>query len=320
MTPFPPALRPEPIWARTPPSLFPACLGLIGAGLAWRAAGAGSGLATAMAEIWLGAALAVYAVCVMLYARKIVARPAALGHDLRMPAGRGAVPAISVGMMLAAAGLAPVTPLTATAIWFAALALHAVIVALLTRELFALPPDGRPAVAPLFVAYAGYVVAPNAGAALGYADLSAALLAVGTVGWLALLPSVLRRLATARVAPPPPMRPGTAVLLAPPAMIATALDRLGADPRLEAAAYSVALLTLAGLLWNWRWLTAGGWTPAWGAFTFPACAFATATAAAAPGDFGYVATAVSVTLASLLTLYVAGRMADAWGKGRLAAP
>jgi tellurite resistance protein len=318
MTPFPPALRPEPSWARTPPALFPACLGLIGAGLAWRAAGAGSGLATAMAEIWLGAALAVYALCVLLYARKVAARPAALGHDLRMPAGRGAVPAISVGMMLAAAALAPVAPGTATAIWAAALALHAVIVALLTRELFALPPDGRPATAPLFVAYAGYVVAPNAGAALGFQTLSWWLLAIGAVGWLSLLPFVLRRLATARVAPPPPLRPGAAVLLAPPAMVATALDRLGADPRLEAASYAVALLTLAGLLWSWRWLTAGGWTPAWGAFTFPACAFATATAAAVPGGFGLGATAATVTLASLLTLYVAGRMADAWAKGRLA--
>jgi tellurite resistance protein len=318
MSPFPPTLRPEPFWTRTSPALFPVCMGLLGAGLAWREAGRGAAAASAMAEAWLGAALAIFAFCLAIYARKIARRPGALGHDLRMPAGRGAVPAISVGGMLAAAALAPVAPGAATAVWFGALVLHAALVGLLTRELFALPPDGRPATAPLFVAYAGYVVAPGAGAALGWSGLSWALLAVGTVGWLGLLPFVLRRLAT-RAAPPPPLRPGAAVLLAPPAMVAVALDRLGGDPRLQALCWAVAAVTLAGLLWRARWLTAGGWTPAWGAFTFPACAFAAATSATlgATGP-GLVATALTVTAASLATLYVAGRTADAWAKGKLA--
>ncbi len=313
-----PTLRPEPVWARTSPALFPVCLGLIGAGLAWREAGRGSALASAMAEAWLGAALAVFAVCALLYLRKIAARPAALLHDLRMPAGRGAVPALSVAAMLAGAALAPVAPGAALALWGGAVVLHLAIVALLTRTLLAMPPEGRPATAPLLLPYAGTLVAPLGGATLGYPGLSWALLALGVAGWLVLLPFILRRLATAGAAPPPPLRPGAAVQLSPPAVTALALDRLGGPEWLQLLCWLLALATLGGLLWRWRWLTAGGWTPAWGAFTFPLTAFAAATAATLSGTVGLTATAVAVTSASLVVLYVAGRTAEAWGKGRLA--
>jgi tellurite resistance protein len=237
-----------------------------------------------------------------------------------MPAGRGAVPTFSMGLLLAAAALAPVAPGLAGGVWWAGLALHAGLAALLARELAAMPADGRPATAMLLVPFAGQIAAPLGGVALGWTALSAALVWSAIAVWLTLGPLALRRLL--RAPPPPPMRPGAFILLAPPSLAATGFALTEAPDALATAAFAAACAVLVALLAAGRWLTAGGWTPAWGAFGFPSAAFAGAALVMAERRLGAgwdVLAAVALTAASLITLYVAGRTLAAWVTGKLAA-
>ncbi|MGF1659461.1 MAG: hypothetical protein ACFCUS_08515 [Rubrimonas sp.] len=310
---------PPPIWARTPPSLGPVCLGLLGAGLAWRAAGPALGAPDGVGALWIGLALAALALCLGLYGGR-AARPGALVFDLKMPPGRGAVPAFSMALMLAGAALIPLSAMAATAVWAIGVLAHGALAALLLRELLAAPPEGRPATATLLVPFAGQLVAPLAGVPLGFPGVSWALFALGIVVWLALTPAILRRLA--RVSVPPPMRPGAFILLAPPAIALVALERLDPGGPLLWPLFAASCLTLAGLLAHARWLTEGGWTPAWGAFTFPSAAFAAACLVMAERQLGPTwdwLAAAALTAASLVVLYVALRTGEAWAKGELAA-
>lgn len=318
MVPFTQA---EPFWARPSPALLPACLGLVGTGLLWREAVPVLGAPRAVSEVWLGAALAILTLCLVLYARRVGKRPGALLHDLRMPAGRGAVSAGSMALMLAGAALAPLWVPAAMVAWGTGVVLHGFLAVVLLRELAQMPPDARPATATLLVPFAGQIVAPLGGVALGFGTVAAVLFWSGILAWLALLPLILRHLLR-RASPPPPVRPGTAILLAPPSIGAVAVAQLAPGTVLVPVLFAVACLVLLGLLLRLGWLAGHGWSPAWGAFTFPLAAFAAAGLLMAerfPSLYSLNAAAISVTAASLVTLYVAYRMAQGWLTGRIVA-
>ena len=316
-----PLLRPEPFWARPSPAILPVCLGLVGTGLVWRDASAVLGAPEGIAGVWLGAALAVLALCLGLYIRRVSLRPEALLHDLRMPAGRGAVSAGSMALMLAGAALAPVWVPAAMLAWGGGVILHVFLAVVLLRELALMPPDGRPATATLLVPFAGQIVAPIGGVALGFGTVAAGLFWLGLAVWLALTPMILRRLWRAS-SPPPPVRPGTAILLTPPAIGAVALDQLMPGTPLSVGLFAIACVVLAGLLVRVRWLAGEGWSAGWGAFAFPLAAFAGACLVMVPhvpGLWMRDATAGAITAASLLTLYVTVRTAQGWLAGRIVA-
>jgi tellurite resistance protein len=208
----------------------------------------------------------------------------------------------------------------ATVVWALGVLAHVYLASVLARELTALPPDGRPATATLFVPFVGQIAAPVGGVGLGFPLVSWALFVSAIVIWLALTPFVLRRLT--RVSIPPPMRPGVFILLAPPAIGLVAYDRLDPGGPLVWPLFIAATATLLALLARGRWLTEGGWTPAWGAFTFPSAAFAGACLVMAQGQLGrgwdWLAS-VALVAASLITLYIALRTGRALAKGDLRA-
>jgi tellurite resistance protein len=140
------------------------------------------------------------------------------------------------------------------------------------------------------------------------------------LAWAIIAPLALRRLARV-AAPPPPMRAATWILLSPPSVAVVAADRLDPGGPLAPLFYVAAVVTLLGLLAFVGWMTAGGWSPGWGAFAFPSTAFAGATLTMAETRLGWAwdaAAALALTLATLLTLWLAWRAAEAWAKGRLA--
>ena len=316
-----PLTRAEPFWARPSPALLPACLGLMGCGLVWREAARVLDAPRAVSEIWLGATLAVLALCLALYGRRAVRRPADLLHDLRMPAGRGAVSAGSMALMLAGAALAPLWVPAAMVVWGAGVVLHGFLAVVLLRELAAMPPDARPATATLLVPFAGQLVAPLGGVALGFGAVAALLFGSGIAVWLVLLPLILRHL-WRRASPPPPVRPGTAILLSPPAIGAVALERLMPGSPLVVVLFAAACVVLLALLLRLRWLAGDGWSPGWAAFTFPLAAFAGASLVMAerfPSLWSLNAAAVATAAASLVTLYVAWRIGQGWLTGKIVA-
>jgi tellurite resistance protein len=314
-----PSLTPEPFWKRTPPGLFPVCLGLIGCGLGWRGATVALGAPEAVGALWLGAAGAAFLWVAALYARKLADRPAALAHDLRMPAGRGAVSAGSMALMLLGAALAPLWLTAATVLWAAGVFIHGYVAVALLRELAGMPPDGRPAMPALYVPFVGQIVAPIGGVALGFELVSAALFWLAVAIWAGLTPFVLKRLW--RASPPPPLRPGAAIAMAPPAIGLVAYDRLAPEGVLHEPMFALACLALVVLIARAGWLTQGGWTLGWGAFTFPSAAFAGACLVMAQRHLGAAwdwAAIAALTAASLITLYVAWRTLRAGLKGELA--
>jgi tellurite resistance protein len=269
-------------------------------------------------ELWLGAAMALLMVSLALYARRVAQRPTSLLHDLRMPATRGAVSAASMGLMLSGAALAPLAATPAAAAWLLGVAAQLSLALLLLRELAAMPADARPATATLLVPFAGILVAPIGGVGLGFAEVATMLYLLGLIAWLILLPLILRQLWRG-ASPPPPVRPGTAILLAPPGVVAVGLEAI--DPGHPGVPWLLGLgaLTLLALLAKGRWLAGHGWFPSWAAFTFPLAALAGATlimAARSQTMPWRMAAALALTAASLMTLYVASRLLKAWITGK----
>lgn len=269
-----PPIPPRPgRFRQVPPAIFPPVFGFLGLGLAWRRAGADLGLPEAVGELLLGGGLLLCAFAAGCYLAKLGLRPAVLGEDLRVLPGRAGLTAASLSVFLAAATLAPYTPALARGLLFGGLALHALLALFYIRALIAAPPEAR-RVTPIWqIAFTGFIVAAPAALALGLTGLASGLLyatlPVAVLLWALSRPDLAGR------ATPAPLRPLLAIHAAPAALFATTAAGLG----LTLAAGLATLILIALLAWfaaRARWLTTAGFSPFWGAFTFPLAASATA--------------------------------------------
>ncbi len=118
-----------------------------------------------------------------------------------------------------------------------------------------------------------------------------------------------------------PQRPSYAILLAPPSVAAIGLYALYGSTY-YGPAWICATLMGIGLLPFIRWMGQGGWTPGWGAFTFPISSCAAVQIYAVKAGFGIVPEVLAVitlTVATLLVPYVVARTYVSWMQGKLAA-
>lgn len=322
MRPPIPPLRPMPppptpgLWRRTPPAVFVPVLGLFGLGHAWRqAAGAfgAAGLPAAVGEAILGAVTLLWLFVLVAWAAKPLRRPAAVAEEFRALPGRAGMAAMTMGAMLAALALAPHAPGLARGVLAAGVAAHAGLALLALRVQLAGPPEGRTVTPAMHLTFTGIVVGVAPAAVLGWPGLAAGLfwgaLAAAVALWAA------GAVQFARASVPAPLRPLLAVHLAPAAVLgqgALALGMPGAA--LGFAALSAALLV--ALLAAARWLTAAGFSPLWGAFTFPLAA--AAGLLLAMGGPWAAAGAGVLAAASLLVPWIAWRILRLWADGTLA--
>ncbi len=311
--PMPPPLRvPAPgLSRRTPPAIFPPIFGLFGLGLGWRAAGSpiGDGI--------LGAVTLLFMFALVAYLAKVFRRPSVVVEDMRVLPGRAGLAAASLSLMLMAASLAPVAPALATLIAGLAFMLHVAVVGLLIFVLRAAPAEAR-VVTPVFhLSFVGFIIGGVAANALGYHELAKWLL------WAMLLPAgiiwgISARQLAQRI-PPAPMRPLLAIHLAPACLFTIVAQGAG----LEIAAYAFCALSAAiaaALIVSVRWLTESGFTPFWGAFTFPIAAFATALLSVSQGQgvMGGLGLVI-LGIATPAIGYIAYRILKLWPGGMLAA-
>jgi tellurite resistance protein len=316
--PPPPPLRPDPpgLWRRVPPAIFPPIMGLFGLGLAWRALGANLPAVAGLAEAFLGAVILLFAFAAVAWASKPLRRPAVLAEELRVLPGRAGVAAAVLCVFLTAAVLVPYAPGVARAMVWAGIALLAGLGALIARAFLTGPEEAR-VVTPVFhLVFVGYIIAPLALIPLGQGGVAAAIfwltLAVAALIWA----ESLRQIAT-RI-PPAPLRPLLAIHLAPLSLFATVAALLGWSGL--ALAFALAgLALLAVLLGTGRWLLAAGFSPLWGAMTFPLAALASAVLRAVPDPLGLWLGAALVLAATGLNIPVAVKVLNAWVKGGLAA-
>lgn len=317
--PLPPPLEiPKPGFGRrTPPALFPPIMGLFGLGLGWRAAAQAFGVSTAIGDLILGATSILFLFTLVAYLAKPLRRPVALMEDLRVLPGRAGLSAASLCLMLFAAVLAPYANGVATGLALMAFAVHVAVVIAVVVTLLRSPEEGR-VVTPVFhLSFVGFIIGGVAANALGHPDIARWLL------WANLVPAgVIWGLSArqlTRQIPPPPLRPLLAIHLAPACLFTIVAHGAG----LTEAAYAFSALAAAifvALLVAGRWLTVAGFSPLWGAFTFPIAAFATSLVLLSDGRgvLGMIA-GVMLVLATLIVPLIAFRVFKLWPGGKLAA-
>lgn len=318
--PPPPPLAPPPgLWRRTPPAIFPPVMGLLGLGLGWRLLAQITGLEAlaALAEMLLGAAVLLYGFCAVAWLAKPLRRPGVLIDELRTLPGRAGMAAGVLGLSLVAAVLVPYAPGLAQGLVLLAMLLLAALGALVAWVLLTGPQEQR-MVTPVFhLIFVGYVLAPLSLVPLGQLGLARLIfwvtLALALMIWAASAWQLSRRV------PPAPLRPLLAIHLAPASLLATVAALLGWGT-VSAGFAVLAVVILLALVGAGRWLLAAGFSPLWGALTFPlaACGAAQLYAFGAY-PAGVMLGAGLLLAASALTLTVLWRVLQAWARGQLAA-
>ncbi len=308
---FPP--RRAALFAKTPPAVFPAILGLLGLGLALRRGLAGTALAEPL-EALNGGLLGLWLFAVLALLGKILRRPGVVVEDMRALPGRAGLAAATMSGMVAASLILPFVSGLAVALAFAALALHGVLAVLLIVTLLRLPPEAREVNPTWHLSFVGFVVGAVPLALAGWTVAAQAILwatlAVAAAIWGVSLAQLIRRI------PPAPLRPLLAIHLSPAALFATVASLLG-QPVLAQAFAAFGAVILLALVAAARWITSAGFSAMWGALTFPLAAYASALIMTG-GVFAVPGLAVLVA-ATLIIPPIAWNVLKLWPGGRLAA-
>ncbi|MCU0912585.1 MAG: tellurium resistance protein [Rhodobacteraceae bacterium] len=311
LPPLPP-IPPRPgLFRQTPPAAFTPVFGLLGLGLAWRRAA--FALPPGAAELLLGAVTLLYLSVVAAYLAKAARRPAVVAEDLRVLPGRSGLTAASLSVFLLAAVAVPYSAPLARTLLFGGLALHALLAVLYIRALLAAPPEQRRATPVWHLAFVGFILAPLSAVPLGYTALSTAIL-YATIP-VAIFIWTLSAVQVARDSVPAPLRPFLAIHVAPAALFATVSASLGL-PQMAGAFCLLMLAILALLIGLARWVTAAGFSPLWGAFTFPAAAACSACLAQGEEPFRSLGAALLIG-ATLMIPTIAWKIMQLWAEGKL---
>ena len=166
--------------------------------------------------------------------------------------------------------------------------------------------------------FVGLIVSEIPALQLGWHGYASAII------WLSLVTAVviwtLSALQCARETPPPPLRPLLAIHLAPASLLGTVALLLGMG-NLGLVFGILAIGLLAALLAGGRWITQAGFSPFWGAFTFPIAAFSSLMmilAGAGYGDVFRILGGVALIAATFFIPWVAVKVGQMWLKGGLA--
>lgn len=311
----PPAFRNQPAargLRRVPPAIFPPVLGLFGLGLAGRRAAEVGGLPDGVAEAVLGAVSLVYLVCLAAYLGKLALRPAVIGADLTILPGRSGVTAANLAMMLFATTITPYNASLALIVILVALLIQLGMIGSLLFDYRQEHAGARPVTPVWHMVLVGPILAAPGLIGLGQVELARLILWLAMPLALLIWGVSLRQLLT-RI-PPAPLRPLLAIHLAPASLFATVGGLLDL-PWIGGVFTCIAALICLILLASLRWITAAGFSPLWGAFTFPLAAFTSALLV----NGWLIAGLLMLALASAVILPIAVMILRAWVRGTLAA-
>jgi len=304
------------MWRRTPPAIFPPALGFLGLGMAWRMAEEAFAFPLPLGEALLGAGTLLLVFMLLAWGTKPLRRAGVVLEELRVLPGRAGMSSMTMGLMLLGAVLAPYAPGIALGVTLGALTAHSLCALLVVHVLLSGPPEQRVVTPVWHLTFVGFIVAALPSVALGLDGLALALLLVtGPVAvaiWAVSLWQLWHRI------PPAPLRPLLAIHLAPAALFASVAAQLDM-PVLALAATVAGGAILLVLLAAARWIAVSGFSPLWGAFTFPLAAYAGALMHLGEGR-GVIgaAAAVVLVLATLTIPVILGKVVQAWLRGTLA--
>lgn len=309
---FPP--RRAPRFSRTPPAVFPVVLGSLGLVLALRRGLAALDLPQAPADLLAGLALALWVFAAVAYLGKMVRRPGVVLDDLKVLPGRAGLAAGTAGMLAVAALLVPYAPGLARWVLLAGLAVHGALALALLSVLARMPAEGRGVNPGWHLAFVGFIIGGLSAVPLGMEALARGLLwatlPVAGLIWGISLAQLLRR------NPPAPLRPMLAIHVAPAALFSLVAGMTGQTALAQGFA-GMALVMALALLVAGRWVAEAGFSPLWGAFTFPLTALAAALLAL-DGVFVWAGMAALVVALGFVP-FVLWRVVKLWPGGQLAA-
>lgn len=307
-----------PRWRKTPPALFPPVLGLVGLAAAWSRTPDAFGAPAAFGQLLSGAMVLIFLFTAGHYVAKLAARPGVVVEDLKILPGRAGLAAMTMAGMLFASALVPYSRVLASVALVLAILGHASVLAIVIRGLVTGPVEGRKVTPVFHLTFVGLIVSAIPALQLGWHGYA------GAVFWVTLAAAVviwaLSALQFARETPPPPLRPLLAIHLAPASLLGTVAMLLGL-PTLGLVFGIVAIALLAALLAGGRWITEAGFSPFWGAFTFPIAAFSSLMmilAGAGYGGFFRIVGGLALIGATFFIPWVAVKLGQMWLKGGLA--
>ena len=307
-----------PRWRKTPPALYPPVLGLFGLAVAWSRAPDISVIPAAVGQILSGAMVLLYVYVAGHYIAKLAARPGVAAEDLKTLPGRAGLAALTMAGMLFALALVPYSMLLARVALALAVFGHAAVLALVARNLLRGPAEVRKVTPVFHLTFVGLIVSPIAALQLGWTGYATAVFWVTLV--LAVAIWTASALQFARETPPAPLRPLLAIHLAPASLLGTVALLLG-YPGLGLAFGILAIGLVAALLAGFRWITKAGFTPFWGAITFPLAAFSSLMMILAGAGYGGVFRilgGLALVAATFFIPWVAVKVGQMWLKGGLA--
>lgn len=255
---------------RFPPAVFPVLFGSFGLALVWRELGALGLAPPIVGQLLAWAAGLLYAAALAAYLAKLALRPSVVREELLRLPGRAGLSTAALSLLLLAGLLAEADHHLAAGLYFTGLAAQTLVAALTVHALRAPTVDIRRVTPVWHLTFVGYVLGILPALALGYPWLAVALFVFCGLAAAAIVLATLDLFVSSDS--PAALRPTQAIHLAPASLLGTAALGLG-NPALATALAGVALVIGAALLARLRWLLAAGFTPLWGAFTFPTAAF-----------------------------------------------
>lgn len=308
-----------PFFSKVPLAIFPPVLGILGAGLALNRATNTQEVLSFLTPVahwimglgvllWLMAACA-YSVKLWRYGIYV------LWYDIAPLPGRIAMSAATIGLLSISAVVGAWRPELGAVTLCAGLLLHAVGVGFAMLKLRRCGEGFVSAITPaLHLQFVAVIMAGISALPLGWRALTEA------VFWPALGFAILIWAANlwrqAHVPlPAPSQRPLLALHLAPAGLLATAAGLLGYNALGQGLVIWASVIFII-LLLTGRWITASGFTPLWGAFTFPITALATALIVNGWGPCG-AALALITCISNPIIAFAIWRR---WITGRLTEP
>ena len=307
-----------PLWRQTPPAAFPVCLGFLSLGVAWQhAVDILPWVSEDMSNLLLAAATGYFLWFFGFYFAKVIARPAVLLEDMRTPPARAGIAAMAMSMMLLALALLPLN-VYVPQVWWTGVVLQILASAVVLYAIWQDPPEKRHFSTFQYLTFVGPVVGPFTGVPLGYIWQSKLLIIASLIAYVIVTIGILVTLKKDPV--PQGLRPSITIFLAPLCLFALGFSALGHNDIFGYFYWACNIVAVVLLLLA-PWMMRGGYTPVWGAFTFPVAAYLNVQLVALANGYGTVAlvgTYVSMTIATPMIFYMVYRTVMEWVTGDLA--
>lgn len=305
-----------PLWKRTPPAIFPVCLGYAGLAIAWLNGADYLPFPRFIGEVLLGVSIVFFLYFLAFYIAKLIARPSVLLEDVRMPPLRAGIAAIPMTILLLSAALYPISEF-APVVWWVGVVLQVGATIAVLYAIWKDPAEKRSFNTFMYLTFVGPLTSAAVGIKLGYGDIIFWLTMASFTAFLVITTGFARSFFRTRL--PHPLRPSLAILLAPVSLLALSFGQLGMGQAFSIF-YIISWVVFIGLLFALPWMTKGGWTPVWGALTFPFGVFANVQVLALAKGYGTLAEAgfyLVLLIATPLTFYIIYRASMAWVTGVL---